>query len=448
MGKLFGTDGVRGVANKDLSPQLVLNIGMALATVLVQDSKTKPVVYVGKDTRLSGDMIETALVAGLCASGADVVLLGIVPTPAIAYMVTKERASAGVMISASHNSYEFNGIKIFGHNGYKLTDEQEHLIEDIIFDTSTQPNISPPNDIGTIKTLDNANTHYIDYIASTVDGNFDNIKVLVDCSNGSASATATQLFKTLGIRADFIHNKPDGYNINDNCGSTHISQLSRQVVEGGYDLAVAFDGDADRCLAVDNKGEIVDGDQMIAIISADMKKNGRLVNDTAVVTVMSNFGFFKFAEENAINTKITKVGDRYVLENMLKYGYNIGGEQSGHIIFSDYMTTGDGQLSAIQLINIICKTGKSLHEQKQIMKVMPQKLVNVKANNDQKADLFENIALGELISKYEAQIAGRGRILIRPSGTEPLIRVMAEGDDINEIDAIVKGIVHGIDTYL
>ena len=448
MGRLFGTDGVRGIANRDLSIGLATEIGVSLAMVMRERSEEKPVVLVGKDTRASSDMIESALVAGLCSGGVDVQTMGVVPTPAVAYMVTKHKATAGVMISASHNPYEFNGIKIFGSEGFKLSEEEEEEIENIILDHTQAFIYAAPKELGRVTVLTTGKEEYIDHVAGTITGNLSGIKVLVDCSNGSASSTAKALFAKLGCQVDILHNHPDGYNINTDCGSTHVGLLSKQVVDGGYDMAVAFDGDADRCLAVDHLGHIVDGDQMIAIFAHDMKQENRLKNNTAVVTVMSNYGFFQFAKDNDIDTRATKVGDKYVLETMVKEGYVLGGEQSGHIIFSQYMTTGDGQLSAVQLIDTICRRGKSLHELSQIMKVMPQKLLNVTATRDMKAGLNESVELNHIIRAGEAQLEGRGRVLLRPSGTEPLIRVMAEGDNLAEIEEIVNQIAKGIEQYL
>ena len=450
MGRLFGTDGVRGVANRDLSIGLATEIGISLAMVLKERNKEKPVVLVGKDTRASSDMIESALIAGLCSGGADVKTIGVVPTPAVAHMVIQHKTTAGVMISASHNPYEFNGIKIFGSKGFKLSDEEEEEIENIILDHTISFIYAQPQELGKVEVLTTGKEEYISHVMSTVDEKLklDGIKVLVDCSNGSASATAEKLFAQLGCQVDILHNSPDGYNINTQCGSTHVELLSKQVVDGGYDMAVAFDGDADRCLAVDHLGNIIDGDQMIAIFAENMKKENRLKNNTAVVTVMSNYGFFQFAKDNGIATKATKVGDRYVLETMIKEGYVLGGEQSGHIIFSEYMTTGDGQLSAVQLIATMCRTGKNLHELSQVMKVMPQKLLNVTASRDMKAGLNESVELNKIIRGCETQLEGRGRVLLRPSGTEPLIRVMAEGDNLEELDIIVNKIAKGIETYL
>lgn len=448
MGRLFGTDGVRGVANRDLSIEMASNIGIALAMVLRERLNTKPRVLVGKDTRVSSDMIEAALTAGLCSGGADVFPAGVVPTPAVAYLTVCSGFHAGVMISASHNPYEFNGIKIFGAKGTKLSDDEETEIEDILLDHTIPFRFAASDEIGRVVPLQNGRQAYLDHLLSTVHGDFSKLRVLVDCANGSASATAQTLFERLGVSATLLHDAPDGQNVNDRCGSTHVQLLSEQAVKGGYDLAVAFDGDADRCLAVDERGQVVDGDQMIAVFAASLKEKGRLRGNTAVVTVMSNFGFFQFAKKQGIDTRVTKVGDRYVLESMLKEGFCLGGEQSGHIIFSDYMTTGDGQLSALQLMQAMVDSGRPLSELAGCMTVMPQVLLNVPATRDMKAALNESVELSEILHRCEDQLEGRGRVLLRPSGTEPLIRVMVEGDDQEEIAKLAQTIAQAIETYL
>ena len=448
MGRLFGTDGVRGIANKDLSAELACNMGVALAMVLRERNPGKPRVILGKDTRASSDMLESAVAAGLCAGGADVVLAGVVPTPAVAYLVTSREAQAGVMISASHNPYHFNGIKVFGPGGYKLSDEEEAEIEEILLDHSPAYTYAPADQIGQVTRDDGAVHEYVRHIASTVKEDLSGLRVLVDCANGSASATAAELFAALGVDAHIIHSDPDGINVNHHCGSTHVEELCPLVKEGKYDLAVAFDGDADRCLAVDEAGRVVNGDQMIAIFATDMKASGTLKNDTAVVTVMSNFGFFKFARENGIHTRTTKVGDRYVLETMLEEGHNIGGEQSGHIIFTDYMTTGDGQLSAVQLLAALKRSGKPLGQLCGIITILPQVLINVEADRDMKAAITESPELNRVIRQCEEQLGDSGRVLLRPSGTEPLIRVMVEGEDMAQIDAIAHTLADAIKTYL
>lgn len=448
MGRLFGTDGVRGIANRDLSIELAAQIGTALAMVLGEGQAQKPQVLVGKDTRASSDMVEAALVAGLCAGGADVWQLGVVPTPAVAYLVVQRGMQAGVMISASHNPYEFNGIKVFGPQGTKLSDGQEKEIEQILLDHAPPFSFAPPERVGRVRPLEGGKQAYIAHLLSTVQGDFSSMRVLVDCANGSACATAPALFAQLGAQATLIHDAPDGHNVNDRCGSTHVQLLCSRMAAGGYDLAVAFDGDADRCLAVDERGQVVSGDQLIAIFAGALQEKGQLRGDTAVVTVMSNYGFFQFAAARGIRTRVTKVGDRYVLEAMHKEGFCLGGEQSGHIIFSDYMTTGDGQLSALQLMQAMREAGRPLSQLAGCMAVMPQVLLNVPASRDMKAALNESVELAEVVHRCEDQLEGRGRVLLRPSGTEPLIRVMVEGDNTEEIGLLARQIAQAIQEYL
>ena len=379
MGRLFGTDGVRGVANSELTCELAMNIGRAAAMVLLdnEDTSEKPTILIGKDTRISSDMLEGALTAGLCSVGENVVHLGTVPTPAVAYLVKKYNANAGIMISASHNPHEFNGIKIFNSDGYKLLDALEDKIEALINGECEKFAVPVGRNLGSVRTAPEAIDEYIDHIAGSIEGSLEGIKVAVDCSNGSASATARRLFTKLGADFTIINDTPDGININEKCGSTHIEGLSDFVKAHNMDCGVAYDGDADRCLAVDENGELVDGDFLIAICAKALKDIGKLSNNTVVGTVMTNMGFTKFCEKNDINFISTSVGDRYVLENMLENNYNIGGEQSGHIIFLDYGTTGDGQLTSVQLLSIIKKSGKTLSQLAGIMKRYPQVLINV-----------------------------------------------------------------------
>ena len=384
MGRLFGTDGARGVANSELTPELAMNIGRAAACVLTKENK-RAKILIGKDTRQSSDMLEAALAAGLCSVGADVLILGVVPTPAVAYLVKKYECDAGVMISASHNPCEFNGIKIFRGTGYKLPDEIENRIEAIILDGAEEPPVKIGGEVGKIAYCESAVNDYVSHILECKQADFTGMKIAFDCANGSSSATAEKLFSSLGIDGVYSANEPDGVNINAGCGSTHLESLQSLVKANGCELGFAFDGDADRMLAVDENGNTVDGDKIIAICAKYMKEQGTLKNDTAVVTVMSNMGFFKFCDENSIHCEKTAVGDRYVLENMLKNGYNIGGEQSGHIIFLDHSTTGDGQLSALMLLNVIKNTGKSLSALAAQMQVYPQVLVNVTVTAEGKA---------------------------------------------------------------
>ena len=430
MGRIFGTDGARGVANTEISCTLAMDIGRAAAMVVARDHhKRKPVFLVGHDTRISHDMLESAIAAGLCSVGADVVTLGTVPTPAVAYLVANSDADAAIMLSASHNPYEFNGIKIFGAEGFKLTDEEEMEIEEIVLDHILPYDLKWNDELGVIRSGETLVEQYIDHIVSTVEGDLSGIRVAADCANGSASATAAKIFAKLGADVTILNDEPNGVNINDNCGSTHIEVLGKYVRENGFDLGVAFDGDADRCLAVDESGELVDGDKLIAIFSSQMKREGKLANDTAVVTVMSNMGFFKFAEQAGIHVEKTSVGDRYVLQNMLEHGHCIGGEQSGHIIFREFMTTGDGQLTAVQLLRAIKKSGKKLSELAQLMQVYPQVILNVRADKEMKRMVKVDEGVLKRQQQLEEGMNGNGRILVRPSGTEPVIRIMVEGLD-------------------
>lgn len=430
MGRIFGTDGARGVANTEISCTLAMDIGRAAAMVVARDHhKRKPVFLVGHDTRISHDMLESAIAAGLCSVGADVVTLGTVPTPAVAYLVANSDADAAIMLSASHNPYEFNGIKIFGAEGFKLTDEEEMEIEEIVLDHILPYDLKWNDELGVIRSGETLVEQYIDHIVSTVEGDLSGIRVAADCANGSASATAAKIFAKLGADITILNDEPNGVNINDNCGSTHIDVLGKYVRENGFDLGVAFDGDADRCLAVDESGELVDGDKLIAIFSSQMKREGKLANDTAVVTVMSNMGFFKFAEQAGIHVEKTSVGDRYVLQNMLEHGHCIGGEQSGHIIFREFMTTGDGQLTAVQLLRAIKKSGKKLSELAQLMQVYPQVILNVRADKEMKRMVKVDEGVLKRQQQLEEGMNGNGRILVRPSGTEPVIRIMVEGLD-------------------
>lgn len=430
MGRIFGTDGARGVANTEISCTLAMDIGRAAAMVVARDHhKRKPVFLVGHDTRISHDMLESAIAAGLCSVGADVVTLGTVPTPAVAYLVANSDADAAIMLSASHNPYEFNGIKIFGAEGFKLTDEEEMEIEEIVLDHILPYDLKWNDELGVIRSGETLVEQYIDHIVSTVEGDLSGIRVAADCANGSASATAAKIFAKLGADVTILNDEPNGVNINDNCGSTHIDVLGKYVRENGFDLGVAFDGDADRCLAVDESGELVDGDKLIAIFASQLKREGKLANDTAVVTVMSNMGFFKFAEQAGIHVEKTSVGDRYVLQNMLEHGHCIGGEQSGHIIFREFMTTGDGQLTAVQLLRAIKKSGKKLSELAQLMQVYPQVILNVRADKEMKRMVKVDEGVLKRQQQLEEGMNGNGRILVRPSGTEPVIRIMVEGLD-------------------
>ncbi len=443
MGRLFGTDGARGVAITELTCETAMNIGRAAAIVLTKHKKNgkKAKIVIGKDTRISSDILEAALMSGIMSVGADVELLGVVPTPAVAYLVKYYDADAGVMISASHNSVEYNGIKLFSGSGFKLPDEVENEIEALILDVPQKMVLSEGTAVGRVKRAENAADDYVKHILSTTDLSVKKLKVLIDCANGSASATAKDLFTRLNIDFDMISAEPDGCNINENCGSTHIDKICNTVKNGGYDLGVAFDGDADRCLAVNEKGEIVDGDKLIAIISKYMRDKGTLAKDTAVVTVMSNLGFHTYMKNNNLGTVCTSVGDRYVLEEMLKSGYNIGGEQSGHIIFLDHATTGDGQLTAVQLIQVLNETKMSLSELTSGIEDYPQLLLNVKITEQSKGKWDKNKAILASIAEAEKAMGNNGRILVRESGTEPLVRVMIEGKKKEDVDYWTNKIV-------
>ncbi len=449
MGRLFGTDGARGVANAELTCELAMNIGKAAAMVLTASGKSKhPTILIGKDTRLSSDMIEGALIAGLCSVGADVVLLGVVPTPAVAYLVRKYKADAGIMISASHNTFEFNGIKIFSSEGFKLPDKLEEEIESIVLDHTKPYEMPVGRGLGSVERADDAVNDYIEHVVQTVPYRLDGMKIAVDCSNGSASRTAEKLFSKLGAKCTMLFDKPDGLNINDNCGSTHLENLQRYVMENDVQMGVAFDGDADRCLAVDDNGDVVDGDFIMAVCAMDLLSREKLSKNTAVGTVMSNMGFGRFCEENNINFVATGVGDRYVLEAMLKDGYNFGGEQSGHVIFLDYTTTGDGQLTAAQLLSIVNRRQTKLSYITKLMKRYPQVLLNVKVTPSGKEKFAEDETIKEKIKSVEEELGSRGRILVRLSGTEPLVRVMIEGLDKDLITRLANETANLIKTRL
>jgi phosphoglucosamine mutase len=429
LGMLFGTDGVRGVANKDLTVELAYKLGQAGAYVLTSELNSSPKVLVGMDTRISGDMLKSALVAGLCSVGADAVYLGVVPTPAVAYLVRKYKADAGVVISASHNSYEFNGIKFFNNEGYKLPDEIEDRIESIILNNSEEISLPIGDKLGREIAVETAVDDYVEYIKSTVDGDFKTLKIALDCANGAAFKAAPKALRELGAEVFVLNERPDGININKNCGSTHMEELKEFVKKTGADAGLAFDGDADRVLAVDEEGNVVDGDQIMAILGLDLKKKGKLSKDTIVATVMSNLGLDMMAKKENINILKTKVGDRYVLECMLENGYVLGGEQSGHIIFLQHNTTGDGLLTGVQLLNVLKSSGKKLSELASVMQVLPQVLRNAKVKNEKKNSYLDDEVVSDMCKKLEEEFKGEGRVLVRASGTEPLIRVMIEGKD-------------------
>lgn len=434
MGRLFGTDGVRGVANSELTPELAFKIGRAGAYVLTSDAH-KPKILVGRDTRISGEMLESALIAGICSVGAQAVCVGVIPTPAIAYLVRTQGFDAGVMISASHNPFEHNGIKYFNSEGYKLSDEIEERIEAIILDNAEEISRPTHENVGRISHDSTLCEKYIKFAASTTEVRLDGMKIAIDCANGASSVTAQKALEILGAEVDVINNSPDGININADCGSTHIEGLMRYVTEVGADMGLAFDGDADRVLAVSEKGEYVDGDKIMAICALDLKARGKLKKNTIVATVMSNLGLFVMGREKGLNIEKTKVGDRYVLEEMLKSDYSIGGEQSGHVILLEHNTTGDGLVTGIQLASAVKKSKKTLSELAGVMDVYPQVLINAKVKTENKERYTEDAEIMAAIEKIEAEFANNGRVLIRPSGTEPLVRVMIEGKDESVIRA-------------
>ena len=444
MGRLFGTDGARGIAVTELTCELAMQIGRAAALVLTQHSSHRPKILIGKDTRISYDILEAAMCAGICSVGADAEILGVVPTPAVAYLVKERKADAGVMISASHNSVEFNGIKLFSSTGYKLSDEIEAEIEELILDTPEKVQLVSGTDVGRITHYTSAAEEYISHIADSIQTKPEGIRVALDCANGSSSATAQELFTRLGAEVLMLHAEPDGTNINKDCGSTHMDDLMEFVVANKCDIGLAFDGDADRCLAVDETGELVDGDKLIAIAAKSYKAQGRLKKDAVVVTVMSNLGFTYFAKENGIKMITANVGDRYVLEKMLDGGYNIGGEQSGHIIFLDEATTGDGQLSGAKILEILKASGCKMSELAGVMDKFPQVMINVKIPNSRKENWKNDGEITNLIDRKEQELGDAGRILVRESGTEPLIRVMIEGRDFNQINAMAMEIADRI----
>lgn len=438
MARLFGTDGVRGVANEELTPLLAMQLGQAGAYVLTKENEHKPTIMVGCDTRISGDMLANALMAGACSVGANCVYVGVLPTPAIAYLTRKYKVDAGVVISASHNPVEFNGIKFFDGNGYKLSDALEDEIEQLIKSGMKDVKFPTGASVGKIKYRTDAREEYINHSMRAVGVNFRELKIVVDCAEGASYYTSIEALKELGADVVAIHNNPDGSNINANCGSTHMEELQARVVYEKANVGLAFDGDADRLLAVDELGNMVDGDQIMAIIGSHMKSKGKLSKNIIVATIMSNLGFFLMGEKNHIKIEQTKVGDRYVLERMREVGASLGGEQSGHIIFLDENTTGDGLLSALHLLEVIVESGKPLSELSKVMEVMPQALVNARVPNHKKEKYMDYPEIAEAITALDKKFAGEGRVLIRPSGTEPMVRVMIEGKDKKQIDAEAK----------
>ncbi|MEG1848146.1 MAG: phosphoglucosamine mutase [Lachnospiraceae bacterium] len=438
MSRLFGTDGVRGIANEELTPLLAMQLGQAGASVLTREKHHKPTIMVGCDTRISGDMLANALMAGVCSVGANAVYVGIVPTPAVAYLTRKYRVDAGVVISASHNQVEFNGIKFFDGDGYKLLDSLEDEIEDLIHNDMRGIKFPIGSGVGKIKYRTDAREEYINHAIRSVPVNLEGLKIVVDCAEGASYYTSIETLKELAADVVSIHTSPDGTNINSNCGSTHMEELMARVVYEKADLGLAFDGDADRLLAVAEDGSLVNGDEILAIVGNHMKERGTLNNKTIVATVMSNLGLSLMAKKNKMILEQTKVGDRYVLERMREIGANLGGEQSGHIIFLDENTTGDGLLSALHLLQVVVETGKPLSQLAKVMEVLPQALINAKVPNHKKESYMDYPEIAEAIATLSERFAGEGRVLIRPSGTEPMVRVMVEGKDQQLIESEAK----------
>ncbi|WP_302297546.1 phosphoglucosamine mutase [Mitsuokella multacida] len=440
MARLFGTDGVRGEANVTLLPEMAYRLGRAATIYFGKESEEQPLIIIGRDTRISGEMFESALTAGICSAGGRAMLAGIIPTPAIAYLARKHKAKAGIVISASHNPFHDNGIKFFGGDGYKLPDAVEDELEAIVHQLETDDNYPRPTaeHIGHIEYRTDLLNQYMEFVLSTCKERFDGVKVVLDCANGAAYEAMPKILRRLGANVKVIHALPNGTNINDGCGSTHLESLQKAVLENGADFGIAHDGDADRCLCVDEKGQVIDGDHILVMCAMDMMKEGKLPYNTVVTTVMANIGFHQAIKKAGGRAEITKVGDRYVLENMLKNGYKIGGEQSGHIIFTDYSTTGDGLITALQVLSSLKRSGRKASDLTALMTTYPQLLVNVKVAT--KEGWETNEAIKEAIAEGDKELGENGRILVRPSGTEPLIRVMAEGPDQDQLDRICHAI--------
>lgn len=439
MSRMFGTDGVRGIANCELTPEIAYSLGRAGAYVLSKGSH-KPRILVGTDTRISKDMLESAIVSGILSVGAEAVCVGVIPTPAIAYLTRKYKLDAGIVISASHNPVEYNGIKFFNSQGYKLSDELEDKIQGVIENNCKDIPSPSGENLGRKVIEDSALEDYMEFAKSTINCDLKGMRIALDCANGASYKTSVKTFRDLGAEIVVINNDPDGININKCCGSTHPEELMEYVVKKKCDLGLAFDGDADRCLAVDEKGNLIDGDFIMAICGKHFKENGKLNENVVVVTVMSNMGLFISLDKENINTVKTKVGDRYVLEEMLKQGYKLGGEQSGHIIFLDYNTTGDGLVTGLQLSAIVKNSSNTLSELASMMKKLPQVLANATIPNNKKSIYKEDAEIVNEIKKIEKKLDGTGRVLIRPSGTEPLVRVMLEGENQAELDEMAHSL--------
>ena len=445
MPRLFGTDGVRGKANSELTPELAYKLGRAAAIYFGNECKTAPTVLIGRDTRISGEMLESSLIAGICSAGGRAIAAGVIPTPAVAYLARKLETKAGIVISASHNPFYDNGIKFFGGDGYKLPDAVEDEIEAIVHKIETNDDYPRPTDdkLCHVEYRHNLVEDYVNFVINTTTQRLDGMKIVLDCANGAAYEAMPEVLKRLGAKVITIGTAPNGININDNCGSTHIDNLKKVVLEEKADLGIAHDGDADRCLCVDEEGHIIDGDHILVICATEMMKDKNLPDNTVVTTVMANIGFRQAIHNLGGKFEITKVGDRYVLENMLKNGYKLGGEQSGHIIFTDYSTTGDGLITALQVLSAVKRTGKKASELNALMTTYPQVLLNVRVKD---RTVYEKEAVQQSIKDAEAELGENGRILVRASGTEPLVRVMAEGPNQEELESLCRNIVSVIES--
>lgn len=442
MAKLFGTDGIRGIVNEDLNAILALKIGSSVARVLKNElKKDKLTLLIGGDTRISKDMLTSSVAAGVLSEGCDVISLDVLPTPAISYLVKEYNADGAFIISASHNPSKYNGIKVLDNNGFKLTEELEEKVEELIFNFELNNKV---NDNGVIITKSDAIFLYVNHLISTIDSDISNLKIIIDTANGAASKTAEVLFNKLNANFTLINNNPDGLNINENAGSTHIESLVELVKKGDYDIGIAYDGDADRCILVDDQGNVIDGDFIIAICGSLLKREGKLKSNALVGTIMSNLGLIKFCEENDIKFAATKVGDKYVLESMLNNNYILGGEQSGHIIFKEFANTGDGELTSLQVLNVMSKEGKKLSELANVMKKYPQVMINVNVSKEGKENYQTNENIKKKIAEVNEKLNGDGRVVVRPSGTENLIRVMLEGKD----EEIIKSYCENLANYI
>ncbi len=440
MARLFGTDGVRGEANVELTPELAYRLGRAAAVYFRKDNESAPLILIGRDTRISGEMFEASLVAGICSAGGLAMLAGVIPTPAIAYLAKRHKAKAGIVISASHNPFHDNGIKFFGGDGYKLPDAVEDEIEALVHRIEENDDLIRPKgaEVGHLEYRPDLLEEYIDFVIGTINMRFDGTKIVLDCANGAAYMAMPKILRRLGARVTVLSASPDGININAGCGSTHLEALQRAVVDNKADFGIAHDGDADRCLCIDEKGNVIDGDHILVMCAMEMIEGNRLPNNTVVTTVMANIGFHEAINKMGGRVEVTKVGDRYVLENMLEHGYTLGGEQSGHIIFTEYSTTGDGLITALQVLSSVKRSGKKASELNELMVTYPQLLVNVTVKT--KDGWEDNEAIKKAIAEGEAELGESGRVLVRPSGTEPLIRVMAEGPDQGQLDIICNKI--------